>query len=58
MTTWIVTRHDGSTLEIVAARFVTDGSGTRFFDAGDAMVAAFADGQITAVYPAPPDPPT
>lgn len=57
MTTWTVTRHDGTTLQIAAARFLTDGSGTRFFDADNAMIAAFADGQVTAVVPAELPPP-
>lgn len=56
MTTWTVTRHHGTPLQIEAARFITDGSGTRFFDEGGAMVAAFVDGQVASVVPTEPPP--
>lgn len=48
-----VVLFDGTQLVINAARFVTDGMGTRFFDAAGETVAAWSDGMVKAVWPVP-----
>ena len=52
MTEFVLTRRDGKTARISAARFVQDGSGTRFYDADGNVLASFGDGQISNVVPA------
>lgn len=44
-----VTRKDGKTATIEAARFITDGAGTRFFDEDGGVVASFTDGALRDV---------
>ena len=44
-----VTRKDGATGTINATSFVTDGAGTRFFDAEGGIIASFSDGAIASV---------
>lgn len=44
-----VTRKDGKTATIEAVSVVTDGAGTRFYDADGGIVAAFTDGQLRDV---------
>ncbi|MDN5789224.1 hypothetical protein [Pseudorhodobacter sp.] len=49
MKSYQVTRKDGATGTISAASFVTDGAGTRFYDADGGVVASFNDGAIASV---------
>lgn len=45
--------RDGTpALLIEAASFVTDGSGTRLYDAEGSVVASFYDGQVSSIFPA------
>ena len=52
MTEFVLTRRDGKTARMTAARFVQDGSGCRLYDADGNVLASFADGQIATVAPA------
>ena len=56
MTMWTVTPRHGAPLQIEAARFTTDGSGTRFVDEDGEMIAAFSDGLVASVIPTEPPP--
>lgn len=49
MPTYKVTHKFKGTAEITADRYVSDGSGTRFYDEDGKPVASFADGQIIDV---------
>ena len=51
MKTYAITLVGGVTITIAAARFVTDGSGTRLYDLEGGTVAAWADGQVRSIYP-------
>ena len=41
----------GQTATIEADNFVTDGGGTRFFDANGVLLAAFGCGQLQSILP-------
>ncbi|KPQ06209.1 MAG: hypothetical protein HLUCCA12_12225 [Rhodobacteraceae bacterium HLUCCA12] len=61
MATYTVTHNNGSTANIEADRFETDGAGIRFYDEDDRAVATFAYGLIVSVvdsavtFAAPPE---
>jgi hypothetical protein len=44
-----VTLKNGSVVTVPAARFESDGSGARFFDEDDQLVASWADGQVAGI---------
>lgn len=52
MGVYTVTRRDGAAGTITAARFETDGAGTRFYGDDGGIIAAFSDGQIASVHDA------
>ena len=52
MSNFIVHFRDGSTATFAAARYETDGSGTRFYDEAGGTVASFYDGEARRVLPA------
>lgn len=52
MTTYAITLANGTELQIAAARFVSDGSGVRLYDAAGEMIAFWSDGQVKAIGPA------
>lgn len=41
----------GAELTLIAARYETDGSGTRFFEEDGGVVASFTDGMVAYVLP-------
>lgn len=48
-----ITFRDGTEpITVTAEKFVTDGSGTRLFDANGDTVASFSDGLVAMVVPA------
>jgi hypothetical protein len=54
MTTYYVLLSGGADLQVTAARFDVDGSGTRFFDEADNLVAFWASGMVQACFPYTP----